>query len=176
MNEFSLPFFTIFFIIIIIALIIISILKIKNKKSNFDERQELVRGKAYKYAFFSMAIYGAIYLLCSMFIEKEFLTASMALIIDMFIGLVVSGVYSIWNEAFFTLNIKQSPKAYIVLLIWVTLLNSYTGISAIIDGNIIENGTLSTASISLIGSISLTIILITILIKFIVNKKAEHKG
>lgn len=171
MNEYALVFIIAFTIAV---LGFITARLFKKQKPKFDERQELVRGKAYKNAFLAVISYGALYISASLLIEKEFLTTSVALMIGMFIGLVVYAVYSIWNEAFFSLN--DTPKTYIILLICTAFLNAQSGINAIIDGSIIENGTLALDSISLICAISFTIILMTMLIKIVFNKKAEQEG
>lgn len=171
MNEYALVFI-IAFTIAVLAFIVARLFK--KQKPKFDERQELVRGKAYKHAFLAMLIYGALYISCSLLIEKEFLITSVALIIGMFIGLVVYAVYSIWNEAFFSLN--DTPKTYIILLICTAFLNAQSGINTIVDGSIIENGTLALDSVSLICAVSFTIILMTMLIKIVINKKAEQEG
>lgn len=171
MNEYTLVFI-IAFTIAVLGFITARLLK--NQKPQFDERQELIRGKAYKNAFLAVISYGALYISASLLIEKEFLTTSVALIIGMFVGLVVYAVYSIWNEAFFSLN--QTPKTYIILLICTAFLNAQSGINTIIDGSIVANGTLALKSISLICAVALTIILMTMLVKIVINKKAEQEG
>ena len=171
MNEYALVFIIAFTIAV---LGFITARLFKKQKPQFDERQELIRGKAYKNAFLAVISYGALYIGASLLIEKEFLTTSVALIIGMFVGLVVYAVYSIWNEAFFSLN--QTPKGYIILLICTAFLNAQSGINTIIDGSIVANGTLALESISLICAISFSIILMTMLVKIVVNKKAEQEG
>ena len=158
-------------LIAIVVIVFITTKLRKNQTPKYDERQEIVRGKAYKYAFFTMLIFGALYMYCSLFIESELLLASVALMIDMFIGLVVYAVYSIWNDAFATLN--GISKSYIIFLACTVVLNLGNAIGTIKDGSIIANGTLTLDSISLVCAISLTIVLVTMLVKKLMNREAE---
>ena len=158
-------------LIAIVVIVFITTKLRKNQTPKYDERQEIVRGKAYKYAFFTMLIFGALYMYCSLFIESEFLLASVALMIDMFIGLVVYGVYCIWNEAFATIN--GIPKSYIIFLVCTVVLNLGNAIGTIKDGSIIANGTLTLDSISLVCAVSLTIVLVTMLVKKLMNREAD---
>ncbi len=163
---------SIIFILIILVVPVLFTSKLrKNQTPKYDERQELVRGKAYKYAFFAMLIFGAIYMYSSLFIGSELLLASVAIMIDMFVGLVVYGVYCIWNDAFATIN--GISKSYIIFLVCTVVLNLGNAIGTIKDGSIIANGTLTLDSISLVCAISLTIILITMLVKKLMNREAE---
>lgn len=171
MNDYVLIFITAF-TILALAFIISKLLK--NQQQKFDERQQIVRGKASTYAFKAMMIYGALYLICSQLFEIEFLTTSVALMIDMFVGLVVYAIYSIWNEAFFSLN--ETPKKHIMILILAFVLNAFNAITSIIDGEIIENGMLTLNSITLICAIAFTVVLTTLLIKIILIKKSELEG
>ncbi|MEE1075928.1 MAG: hypothetical protein UHY68_01525 [Acutalibacteraceae bacterium] len=171
MNDYVLIFITAF---TILALAFIVSKLSKNQQQKFDERQQIVRGKAFTYAFEAMLIYSALYLSCSQLFEIEFLTTSVALMINIFIGLVVYGIYSIWNEAFFSLN--EPPKKHTIILILAFVLNAYNAVAEIIDGKIIENGMLTLNSVTLLCAISFTIILVTMLLKIIINKKAEQEG
>lgn len=168
MNEQAFAFIIPF---VLILLVVITVKLMKKQKCNFDERQELMRGKAFKYAFFSILIYGATYTIISATLEKDFMTTAAALIIGMFIGLIVFAVYNIWNEAFFSLD--KTPKAYISIMIITTVLSGYNGIISIKNGSITENGMLSIDSVSLACAITFTIILITTLVKMLYNRRAE---
>ena len=160
--------------IFIFALILIVSKFSKNKSYNFDERQEIIRGRAFKYAYFSYLIYGAGYGAVSDLLEKDFMTTPTSFLVGMYISLIIFAVYNICNEAFFAFN--QKPVSYILIFSITTLCSGFSGISAIIDGSIIENGVLTLDCIGVISSIAFATILITMLIKIIINKKAEQEG
>ena len=146
----------------------------KNKSYNFDERQEIIRGRAFKYAYFSYLIYGIGYSAVSDLLEKDFMTTPTSFLVGMYISLIIFAVYNICNEAFFAFN--QKPVSYILIFSITTLCSGFSGISAIIDGSIIENGVLTLDCIGVISSITFAIILIAMLLKMIINKKAEQEG
>lgn len=171
MTDLLLP---IIILIFLVALVLIISKLTKNKNCNFDERQELIRGRAFKYAYFAYLIYGAGYGAVSSLLEKDFMTTPTALLVGMYISLIIFAVYNIWNEAFFAFN--QKPISYILIFSITTLCSVFSGISAIIDGSIIENGLLTLDCIGVISSIAFATILITMLIKMILNKKAEQEG
>ncbi|MEE0061443.1 MAG: hypothetical protein UE295_11505 [Acutalibacteraceae bacterium] len=171
MNDYLLP---ILIIVFIFALVLIVSKLAKNKSCNFDERQELIRGRAFKYAFFSILIYVAGYGVISALFEKDFMTTPAALYAGIYIALVIFAVYNIWNESFFAL--KQTPIPFIVLFSITTICSGYGGISSIKDGSIIENGLLTFDFMSLVASIAFAVIVITILIRLIINKKSEQEG
>jgi hypothetical protein len=160
--------------IFIFAFILIVSRFAKNKNCNFDERQEIIRGRAYKYAYFAYLIYGAGYGAVSSLLEKDFMTTSTAFMVGLYISLIVFAVYNICNEAFFAFN--QKPVSYILIFSITTLCSGYSGITSIIDGSIIENGVLTLDCIGVISSITFAIILIAMLLKMIINKKAEQEG
>ncbi|MEE1280998.1 MAG: hypothetical protein UHK60_01920 [Acutalibacteraceae bacterium] len=161
-------------LIFLIAFVLIISKVAKNKNCNFDERQEIIRGRAFKYAYFAYLIYGAGYGAVSSLLEKDFMTTPTALLVGMYISLIIFAVYNIWNEAFFAFN--QKPVSYILIFSITTISSGLSGIDSIIDGSIIENGSLTLDCIGVISSIAFATILITMLIKIIVNKKAEQEG
>ena len=167
-------FFLIIALACLVAIIILASKMTKIKNCNFDERQEIFQGRAYKYAFFAYLIYGAGYGAVSSLLEKDFMTTPTALLVGMYISLMIFAVYNIWNDSFLSFN--QKPVNHISLFSAVTICCGVSGISAIIDGSIIENGVLTLDCIGVISSIAFATILITMLIKIIVNKKAEQEG
>ena len=171
MTDLLLP---IIILVFLVAFVLIISKLTKNKNCNFDERQELIRGRAFKYAFFATLIYEAGYGMVSSLLEKDFMTTSTALLVGMYISLIIFAVYNIWNEAFFAFN--QKPVSYIVIFSITTICSVLSGIDSIKDGSIIENGLLTIDCIGLISSITFATILITMLVKMIINKKAEQEG
>lgn len=171
MTDLLLP---IIILIFLVAFVLIISRLTKNKNCNFDERQELIRGRAYKYAFFTYLIYGVGYSAVSSLLEKDFMTTSTAFMVGLYISLIVFAVYNIWNDSFFAFN--QKPVSYISLFFIVTICSGIGSITSIRDGSIIENGSLTLDCIGTVCAIAFAIILITMLIKMILNKKAEQEG
>lgn len=85
----------IFSIIFIALLIIFFILTLKqSKKSNYDERQELIRGRGYKYGFLTILSLDAIFLILNGQVKVSSL---LMIMIPLFAGVWVFSMYTIWN-------------------------------------------------------------------------------
>ena len=104
----------------------------------YDERQELERGRGFRYAFFTMLIY-----YCLLFI---FLSAGLTLYVDfnllfslgLFLGTFVHVAYCIWHEAYFALN--QKASTVMILFLLVGLANLLVTITHFISGDLIQDG------------------------------------
>ena len=91
------------------------------KGTEFDERQEQARGRAYKYGFFTLLF--AILGLMILFEFKISLPVSntLALFAAAMISIDVNAVYSIMNDAYFGLETKR--RAYLALIVLVVAAN-----------------------------------------------------
>ena len=127
---------------VLIGLIIVKFAN-KNKKikSDYDERQELVRGRGYRYAFYTMAIYEAIMLCISIGgfpdipIEQYVFHA-----FGIFLGAGVLCAYCIWNDAYWGRNndlrrFRTIFSILIVLNILPVVLSLITGVE-MVDGHL----------------------------------------
>ena len=140
-------------------------------KCKYDERQELMRGRGFKYAFFTLLIYNFIAPMSDI-MEVELPVDNYALfMIGAIIGLLVYVVYAIWNEAYFSLN--ENPKKIMIVLGLIGGLNLAIGVMHILHGTILTNGKLSVNSVNLLLGIVFVIIFATLAAKQIVNKREE---
>ncbi|WP_308555219.1 hypothetical protein [uncultured Lactobacillus sp.] len=104
-------------IIFIISLIIIFLSLFMNKdKSRYDKRQQAIRNRGYKYAFFTMVIINlALLYMVDIFnfkIESIFL-----LLAPVFISVYVFSGYSFFNEAYIAYNEKHLIITSIILFL-----------------------------------------------------------
>ncbi len=157
----------------IIAGLIISffVLKAINKdgkvKTEYDEMQKLIRGKAYMYAFW--AVIACEGLLC-------FLTSgSFSLPLDgytlhfmvILVGVLVQVSYCIWNDAYIGLN--NSMGRFAAVSIIISLVNfAFAGFS-IAEGTMVKDGVLQSTSINLLVAVLFIVIGLEILIKKIAD-------
>lgn len=110
---------------IICALIILVIVwKINKKlmKGKFDERQELVRGRGYKYACFTLLIMLALDLLAEAydFFDASVFTREIAIFFMIIIGVMVYAVYCIKNDSYF--GIGTDTRTYRVVM-WILIVS-----------------------------------------------------
>lgn len=81
-------------------------------RCRYDERQEVVRGRGFKYGFFTMLIYFAAETLFGSFLEL-FADRSVISFIGLCLGVAVYAVYGIWKDAYISLN--ENPKRVIIV-------------------------------------------------------------
>jgi len=143
--------------------------KDKKVKTEYDERQEAIRGKSYKYGFYTAMIYLAI--LTVLFIAD--IPSPFVISIEVFFGICLSSlvveIHSIWNNAYWGLN-NNKGRYYIVLAI-ITIINLGVGIKAIIEGTLLIGHQVQ--MINLLCGIMLLIVILTMIIKSKVCTKQD---
>ena len=142
-------------------------------KTEYDERQKVVRGQSFKYGYYTYIILLAIMMLTSMSgIEFPVENAVMYFAL-LSIGAIVTCVHSILNDAYMGLN--NNIKSWIILLIVATIINYAASVAAWIDGRMIVDGKLSTPFINFLCGVMITIIGIVGFIKISgKNKESEE--
>ncbi|NLG04866.1 MAG: hypothetical protein GX567_13700 [Clostridia bacterium] len=169
-------FFVGFFCVLFIFGIIIFVLKKKahiGGKCEYDERQQLVRGKAFKIGFFTLIFYNAGYGLLSEMIGRSFASVSFAMLFGIIFTVVIYGAYCMWNDAYFALN--ETPKTAVALLIAICMINLIIGITNLVSGRCFVNGMITVSAMNLIVGVALFILFIIISIKTLINKNAERE-
>lgn len=105
---------------LLLVAIIFAIQKKQNKACEFDERQELMRGKAFKYGFSAMLIYTLGYSLfadITGFSWEDELTSGLIIVV---MGLGVFTATCIWKDAYFALKEKKTGFILLALLLMIT--------------------------------------------------------
>ncbi len=161
--------------VIIGILVLIIILKVTktdgNIKCKYDERQELVRGKGFKYAFFTLLCYNFIVACLIMAFEEIPIDGSGYLMIGTIIGVLVYVTYAIWNEAYFSLN--ENPKKIMLVFALLGFSNLLLGIRQMIEGKFLENGVLTFHSMNFFIGIVMVIIFAVLVAKQICRRREE---
>ncbi len=163
---------------LVIGLIIAAILiKVANKdgkfKTKYDERQEAVRGKAYKYSFYTMLFFEVVMMLVrgggvSLGINDFYIS-----LFGILLGCFVLCVHSIWNGAYWGLN--NNRRSYFIIFTVATIINALP-----IVGYLSAGGTLSFNDdlypmVNVMVIVWLLLIGLVALIKKMVSPK-EEKG
>lgn len=154
---------------IIVVMILFRFMK-KNKKAKFtyDERQVAQRGLAYKYAFFTLAGYNALYGIIDMALEKPWAEDLTGLMLGVCIAVAVHVGYSIWHECYFSMN--EEPGKVIVMFAVIVAINGYIAYGQMRDGELIQNGMLTNNCANLVVAVLLLFIMAVLAIKWQVKK------
>ncbi|MCI5700205.1 MAG: hypothetical protein MR308_07505 [Lachnospiraceae bacterium] len=142
-----------------------------SRKCRYDERQELVRGRGFKYAFFTLMIYNGIYLILNLLFDKMPADPASGIFIGICISVSVYAIYGIWHDGYLALN--ENPVRVIVAFICIGLFNVVVTIHSFMEGDIIVDGQLTFHSTNLFCAVLLLLIAATILVKRIKTQKEE---
>lgn len=157
--------------LVIAALLIRYMNRDKKWKTEYDEMQKQIRGKAYCYAFYTVMILEAVMIFISLFGVRLPMTDAVLHFTIIVIGVLVLAIYCIWHDAYVGLNTNM--KRYAIIVIVAGLINLLSGVSAIANGLMVLNGQLQTPFINLLCAIMLCIVGIVMLIKKGVDAKEE---
>ena len=126
---------------LIMALFAKRINKIRRGPCKYDERQELVRGRGFKYGFFTLMAYNLVLGTAYMDAAPEWCDMLMQNIIGVVLAVSVFGVYCIWNDAYMSIN--ESPS-FVYFFFWgIGGLNLFSGVMNLVHGSIVEDGRLT---------------------------------
>ncbi len=156
--------------IILLAIPLFNIILYKDKEDygGYDERQEIVRGKAFKYGFLTMVSVEGIMLLKEQ-TDGISIECNVLMMAGILIGVLVVVLYCIWNDAYWQL--KQKPMPFVCMLGAVALSNMF-----IAKGKtIVENGIVTwEGSNPVFMAVFFSIILINVIIKMYIDKKKDQ--
>lgn len=157
--------------LLVVAICVAATKKGDDIKNQFDERQELVRGKGFKYGFFTMMISNAALLVLKILEIPLFSNMEVAMTASIVIGVSVFASYCIWNDGYFALN--ENRKSLLIMFGLISTLNLVIGIGNVFAGVIIENGAFTFRSTNLFCALMFIAVFIVMLAKHIKDGKEE---
>ena len=146
----------------------------KSMKGTFDERQELVRGRGYKYACFTFLGLLTLDLLIESLDAFETLPVSrtLAIFFIILVGIMVYALYCIKNDSYF--GVGTDTRTYRAVMWIVIVCNAISGFSGLKDGAVIDGKFAFGPCASLLFCLAIVIIMITLRIKQ--RKMAEEEA
>ncbi|MGN0518476.1 MAG: hypothetical protein ACI4II_07105 [Acutalibacteraceae bacterium] len=160
---------------VVFVLIFVLITYITNKERGecqFDERQILARGKAFKAGLFTMIGYFMVYAFIDLF-EIQWCQSFVGIMLGIFLGITVFAVVATHKDAYIAMNEKLSRL--IVLGIFVIVSNLIVAVDNFNDGKIIVNGVLTNDSLNLFIAIIWTVLLVVQILHIIKQKAVERE-
>lgn len=163
---------------IMIGLIICLILyKLMNKdgkiKTQYDEMQQIIRGKGYCYAFYAIMICEALLILLSVGnVRLPFDNACLHFLI-IFIGVIIHITYCIFKDAYIGLNTNM--KRFIIIMIVVSVINFMSAFVALKGGEMMIDGQLQPPFINFLCGLLFVILAIELLIKKTIDNRSESR-
>lgn len=141
----------------------------KKIKSEYDERQLRIRGKAYKYAFYTMLLYHL--LMMGLYLGDITIPVDpyVTEFIGIFLGCTVLGAYCVWNDVYWGLN--NDHKRYYIAFGVCLLINLIPIAVPLLRGEFVKIGFGGAPTINLLVIIMMAILLIELGIKHLIDKK-----
>lgn len=156
---------------ILVVILLLKITKTNGKiRCEFDERQEALRGKGFKYAFFTLLGCNCIYGFLWTGFGNLPIDAGTFMILAVLIGIGVYATYCIWRDCYFSLNENRS-KLMIVFAVCGGS-NLVIGISNLLHGKGIENGVMNYRCINLFCGLLFVEIFIALLLRHFRNEES----
>lgn len=141
-------------------------------KCKFDERQELVRGRGFKYGFYTMIVCNMVYAVVATAFDKPIIEAWTAMILIAILGVVVYAVYSIWNEGYLALN--ENPKRVMIGFGAIAIFNIAISIMNLKHGRLIEDGIIQPEIVNLLCGLMLLLIVAVMMVKKRMTTEGEE--
>ena len=137
----------------------------KTMKGKFDERQELVRGRGYKYAFFTILVLITLDLLAEGFDAYATLpvTRELALFFILLVGVMVYALYCIRNDSYF--GVGTDYRTYRAVMWIVVVCNAFSAFSGLRSGAIVDGKLAFGPCSALLFVVAFAIILISLSVK-----------
>lgn len=148
---------------VLIAIIIRICNKNNKSKTEYDERQLLTRGKAYKYSYVAVIICLALMMIFEANDIKLPIDRITLCFIPIIISALINVIYCIIQDAYFGLN--NEKKKYGIAFSIIAIINLAFAIMSIVDGQMIVDGILTYKSLNLICAFMFILIAVTLLIK-----------
>lgn len=115
-----------FFALVQIGVIILSEVNAKKRRqkkkmpySDYDERQELIRGVAFRYGFFTVALFGFFDTYFRQWVSGEVFARGIEFWLAVALGSFVIAEYEIWHDVPIP-NVKRKGKGYAVVF-WIVI-------------------------------------------------------
>ena len=140
------------------------------EKRSYDERQQAIRDKGFRYAY--LTLLGCMAVLALLH-SLDIITGNISgwLFVAVIVSLLVHIIYSIYNDAYF--RVSDSPKGYTVLFGILGISNVVLGVLKRMNGEV-EGAFPAYGDLNLIIGIMLFVVSINILIKVQLDKRAEE--
>lgn len=159
---------------VLVGLLLVVFMKAINRdgkiKTEYDERQKEARGKGYMYGFWAIIIANALLFTFSNSFDMTVL-GSTVYFIPILVGVIVQVTYCIFKDAYIGLN--NNMTRFVIIMSIVTVFNLFVGVKAYLDGELIKQGTVSSAFVNVLCGGIFLILTIELGIKKILDSRAE---
>ena len=153
------------------------LLKMMNKDNRaatkYDEMQEIIRGRAYKYAFWAVVVCEALLIVAdTVFAAQIPLSADILHFLVIIIGVMVQVTYCIWHDAYIGLN--TNTTRFIICMLLIGGVNLFLAVMAYADGRMIRDGVFQATFLNGICGLLCLVVMAEVIIKNALSGKEKE--
>lgn len=142
-------------------------------RTQYDERQKLVRAGGYKIGFWVITIYECVLAILGIGEVVIPVEAPVLHFGGIICGITALGIYSVWKDAYWGLN--NDKRRYTILFVVCGAINLLSGVMSIVDGRIMNDGMVSLPAMNLLCGLMILVLGIALGVKSLVSKDAEEE-
>ncbi len=146
-------------------------LDMDSRCAQLDERQQMVNGKAYKAAWFTLTFTELVYSIISSALEKVYVESMVSTFACIGISILVFAGYSIFNDSYYGINDRY--KKYIGSFGFMGLIFAVFAVIQIARGHLFENGVIADTGMFIVGAVIMLGVVLMTFIHNAMNKNAE---
>ena len=163
---------------IIVGLVIaFALLKAANTnhrmKTDYDERQQLIRGKGYMYAFYTILFYEVLMMIIDIGEFSLPIESYAVHCVGLIIGVIALGVYCIWNDVYWGLN--NNKKTYYAIFVVCTIFNLIPVIGQARMGTLVQDGKIGLPILNIMVLVMMAVLGIVFIIKKLTGKNSSEE-
>ena len=163
----ALGFVTGILVVVIVCAVLGKMAKKKGAigRGQYDERQQIARGRAFTWAYAVLLVYLALWMVLRS-MEIPFFMEGASVIIGALLSIAVFVGYSIFHDAYF--KASESPRTWIIIISAVSLLNLGIGVGRLFRGETIADRLYNNMNL-FVGAL-FVIVLVCVVIKRAVDR------
>ena len=159
--------------ILLVAIVCTVIAKMAKKKGSlgkgeYDERQQIARGKAFTWAYATLLVYLAVWMVFRS-MEIPFFMEGISVMIGALLSIAVFVAGAIFQDAYF--KASESPRTWLIIITAVSLLNLGIGIGRLFRSETIADRLYNNMNL-FVGAL-FVVVLICVVIKRAIDRRAE---
>ena len=139
-------------------------------KGQYDERQQIARGKAYTWAYATLLVYIALWMILRS-LEIPFFMQSLSVLAGALLSIAVFVGYSIFHDAYF--KASESPRQWLVIICAAGVLNLGLGVMHLVRGETLAERLYDNAN--LFVGLLLMVTLALIIVKRAMDRRAGEE-
>ena len=149
------------------AVVVVIILAICNKnrklKTEYDERQKIIRGNGYRFGFYAMTGWAVVNMLLSFAGIELPMEGAVIAFSYIFIGALADVLYCIFHDAYWGLN--NNKRRYLISFLAIAVLNLFISFGAYRNGSLIVDGKLGATGTNLFVAVLFLLIGLAMIIQ-----------